>query len=107
VHIRLEDKRRPADVEVMADHASVVEHLAVMARDNHQFAMFNEIGLDQCGDLRPEDLQLAWAAGASVALLTLAVRRAGHLRARRPGPRVEVARCYFLVPCNPASTCGS
>jgi deazaflavin-dependent oxidoreductase (nitroreductase family) len=70
VRIRLEGKRRPADVQVVADQAGVIEHLALMARDNHQFARFNKIGLDQRGDPSPQDLQLAWAAGARVAVLT-------------------------------------
>jgi len=70
VHIRLAGKRRPADVHVVADEAGVVEHFALMARDNHQFAKFNKIGLDQRGEPRPGDLHLAWAGGARVALLT-------------------------------------
>jgi len=70
VDIRLDGKRRSADVQVVADETGVVEHLALMARDNHQFARFNKIGLDQRGDPRPGDLQLAWAAGARVAVLT-------------------------------------
>jgi deazaflavin-dependent oxidoreductase (nitroreductase family) len=70
VHIRLAGKRRSADVQVVADETGVVEHFAVMARDNHQFAKLNKIGLDRRGDPRPGDLHLAWAAGARVALLT-------------------------------------
>ena len=70
VDIRLDGKRRSADVQVVADETGVVEHLALMARDNHQFARFNKIGLDQRGDPRPGDLHLAWAAGARVAVLT-------------------------------------
>lgn len=70
VHIRLAGKRRPADVQVVADETGVVEHFALMARDNHQFAKFNKIGLDQRGDPSPGDLHLAWAAGARVVLLT-------------------------------------
>jgi deazaflavin-dependent oxidoreductase (nitroreductase family) len=70
VRIRLEGKRRSADVQVVADQAGVVGHLALMARDNHQFARFNKIGIDERGDPSPHDLQLAWAAGARVALLT-------------------------------------
>ena len=70
VDIRLKGKRRPADVEVFSDEASVVEHYAVMARDNHNFAKFNKIGLDQTGDPSPADLHLAWAAGARVIRLT-------------------------------------
>jgi hypothetical protein len=42
----------------------------MMARDNHQFANFNKIGLDQNGEPRPDDLHLAWAAGARVVVLT-------------------------------------
>jgi deazaflavin-dependent oxidoreductase (nitroreductase family) len=70
VDIRLAGRRRPADVRVLTDETSVVEHLALMARDNHQFARFNRIGLDQGGDPVAEDLHLAWAAGARVAVLT-------------------------------------
>jgi hypothetical protein len=55
---------------VLADETGVVEHLAQMARDNHQFARFNKISLDQRGDPSPDDLHLAWVAGARVALLT-------------------------------------
>ena len=69
VHTRLAGKRS-ADVHVVADETGVVEHLALMARDNPQFARFNKIGLDQRGDPCPDDLHLAWAAGARVALLT-------------------------------------
>lgn len=70
VDVRLAGARRPADVEVLTDEPSVVEYMALMARDNHQFAKFNQIGLDQHGEPSPEDLHLAWAAGARVALLT-------------------------------------
>jgi hypothetical protein len=34
-----------------------------MARDNHSFAKFKKIGLDQDGTPDPADLHLAWAAG--------------------------------------------
>ena len=70
MQIRLAGRRRSADVEVLTDETGVVEHYALMARDNHQFARFNKIGLDQRGNPRPDDLHLAWAAGARVALLT-------------------------------------
>lgn len=70
LEIRLLGRRRSADVQVLADEAGVVEYLTMMARDNHQFAKFNKIGLDQRGDPRPDDLHLAWVAGARVALLT-------------------------------------
>jgi hypothetical protein len=68
--IRLKGKRRPADVEVLIDEAAVVENYAVMARDNHNFAKFNNVGLDQAGNPSPGDLHLAWAAGARVFRLT-------------------------------------
>lgn len=69
VHIRLAGKRRAADVRLLTDETGVVEHLAMMARDNHQFAKFNGIRVDQSGDPVPEDLHLAWFAGARVAVL--------------------------------------
>ena len=49
----------------------------MMARDNHQFAKFNKIGLDQRGDPRPDDLHLAWIAGTRVALLAPRCRSTG------------------------------
>ena len=64
VDIRFKGKRRPADVEVLVDENGVAEHYTVMARDNHDFATFNKIGLDQAGDPRLTDLHLAWDAGA-------------------------------------------
>jgi hypothetical protein len=70
VEIRLAGKRRPARVQALTDQTGVVEHLAMMARDNHQFAKFNRIRLDQKGEPVPEDLELAWLAGARVAVLT-------------------------------------
>lgn len=70
VHIRLAGKRRSADVRVLTDETGVVEHLGMMARDNHQFANLNGIGFDQDGNPRPDDLHRAWVAGARVAILT-------------------------------------
>lgn len=70
VDVQLAGARRRADVRVFADEADVVEYLAMMARDNHQFAKFNRIGFDERGNPVPEDLRLAWAAGARVAVLT-------------------------------------
>jgi deazaflavin-dependent oxidoreductase (nitroreductase family) len=70
VQIRLLGELRSADVQVLADETDVVEHLAMMARDNHQFAKFNEIRLDERGEPRPDDLHLVWAAGARVVQLT-------------------------------------
>jgi hypothetical protein len=70
VDIRLRGKRRPADVEAFTDEAGVVEHYALMARDNRNFAKFNKIGLDPAGNPSAEDLHLAWAAGARAFRLT-------------------------------------
>ena len=70
VDLRLQGKRRSADVEVIIDEAGVVENYAAMARDNHQFAKFNKIGFDAAGNPDPEDLHLAWAAGARAVRLT-------------------------------------
>jgi deazaflavin-dependent oxidoreductase (nitroreductase family) len=70
VDIRLDGKRRSADVRVLSGETDVVEYFALMARDNHQFAKFNQIGLDQRGNPSHTDLRLAWAAGARVAVLT-------------------------------------
>jgi deazaflavin-dependent oxidoreductase (nitroreductase family) len=70
VEIRLTGKRRPAQVRVLTDEAGVVEHLAMMARDNHQFAKLNRIRLDHNGDPVSQDLHVAWASGARVAVLT-------------------------------------
>ena len=69
VEIRLAGARRSADVDVVRDETGVVAHLETMARDNHQFAKLNKIGFDEQGP-RPDDLHLAWMAGARVALLT-------------------------------------
>ena len=70
VDIRLEGKRRPADVQVLTDEAGVVEHYVMMARDNHQWAKFNQIALDQAGNPNPDDVHLAWAAGGRAVRLT-------------------------------------
>lgn len=70
VHVRLCGKKQLADVRVLSDEAGVAEHLTLMATDNHQFAKFNAIRLDKNGDPVPEDLHLAWATGARVAVLT-------------------------------------
>jgi deazaflavin-dependent oxidoreductase (nitroreductase family) len=70
VEIRLAGRKRLADVRVLEDEPGVVEHLALMAGDNHQFAKFNRIRLDRGGNPLPADLHLAWAAGARIAVLT-------------------------------------
>jgi deazaflavin-dependent oxidoreductase (nitroreductase family) len=70
VDVRLLGRKRVADVALMADEPAVVEYLAAMCRDNHQFARFNRIGFDPSGSPLPEDLHQAWGAGARVAILT-------------------------------------
>lgn len=70
VDIRLMGKRRSADVGVLTDQADVIEHFGAMARDNHQFAKFNQIGFDEAGDPSRADLESAWAAGARGVRLT-------------------------------------
>ena len=71
VQIRLKGKRRTADVEVFTDESGVVRNYEIMARDNHQFARFNMIGLDEAGEPNPADLRLAWEAGARAFRFTL------------------------------------
>ena len=70
VEIRLKGRRRPADVQVLTDESSVVEHYALMARDNRNFANFNKIGFDADGNPSPNDLHPAWASGARAIVLT-------------------------------------
>ncbi len=71
VEVRFKGRRRSADVEVLSDEAGVVDAYALMARDNHNFAKFNQIGFDPSGNPDPGDLRLAWAAGARAFRLTL------------------------------------
>ena len=70
VHVRLTGRRRSANVRVLTDEDDVVAYLAIMARDNHQFAKFNRIGLGPSGDPVSADLHSAWNAGARIAVLT-------------------------------------
>jgi hypothetical protein len=70
VEIRLKGRLRQADVTVYADEAEVVRAYGIICRDNHQFAKFNKVGLDAAGNPNPEDLHLAWMAGARAFRLT-------------------------------------
>ena len=70
VELRLKGRRRTAGVEVIADEDGVVAAYAAMARDNHQFAKFNKIAIDDAGDPDPHDVHLAWEAGARAVRLT-------------------------------------
>jgi deazaflavin-dependent oxidoreductase (nitroreductase family) len=71
LEVRFKGRRRVADVRVLTDETSVVEHYAVIARRNPGFARFNKIGFLENGDPDPDDLHTAWATGARVFLLTL------------------------------------
>jgi deazaflavin-dependent oxidoreductase (nitroreductase family) len=70
VTIRLKGRRRPADVRVLTEEHEVTDAYAVMARDNHAFAKFNDIGFDSDGNPVAADLRLAWTAGARAFRLT-------------------------------------
>jgi deazaflavin-dependent oxidoreductase (nitroreductase family) len=70
VDIRLKGRRRTADATVVTDEAGVVADYATIARDNHQFARFNNISLDSAGEPNPADLHGCWAAGARTVRLS-------------------------------------
>ena len=70
VDIRLKGRRRPADVEVIADEAGVVELYGAIARENRAFANFNKIAIHPDGRPDQEQLHRLWLAGARVFRLT-------------------------------------
>jgi hypothetical protein len=70
VDVRLRGRRQTADVTVVTDEAGVVSDYAIIAGDNHQFARFNNIRLDDTGQPNPTDLHLCWVAGARTLRLT-------------------------------------
>jgi hypothetical protein len=70
VEILLKGRRRQADVRAYKDEADVTGLYATMCRDNKQFASFNKIGFDGKGNPDPEELHLAWMAGARAFRLT-------------------------------------
>jgi hypothetical protein len=68
--IRLKGRLRQADVRVYTAETDVTGAYATMCRDNRNFAKFNKIGFDAAGNPEPEDLHLAWMAGARAFRLT-------------------------------------
>lgn len=70
VEIRLKGRRRTADVVVYSGEADVVRAYTTMTTDNKAFANFNKVGFDPAGNPNPEDLHLAWMAGARAFRLT-------------------------------------
>jgi hypothetical protein len=70
VTILLKGRRSTADVVVYTDEAEVAKAYEIMARDNRQFAGFNKIGRDEHGNPDPDDIRLAWQAGARAFRLT-------------------------------------
>jgi deazaflavin-dependent oxidoreductase (nitroreductase family) len=70
VTIRFRGRPQPADVQVLGDEAAMVEAYSTMARDNHNFAKFNQIGFDAAGDPDRDDLHRAWTAGGRAFRLT-------------------------------------
>jgi hypothetical protein len=70
VEIRLMGRLRQADVRVYKDEADVTGEYTTMCRDNKVFAKFNKIGFDAAGNPEPDDLHLAWMAGARAFRLT-------------------------------------
>ena len=70
VEIRLMGRLRQADVRVYSSEADVTGAYTTMCRDNKTFAKFNKIGFDAAGNPEPDDLHLAWMAGARAFRLT-------------------------------------
>ncbi len=70
LEIRLKGRRRQADVRVYSGEAEVIGAYATMCKDNKAFANFNKIGFDSRGNPNPDDLHLAWMAGARAFRLT-------------------------------------
>ena len=70
VQIRLKGRLRQADVQVYTNEADVTRAYTTICKDNKQFAGFNKIGFDAAGNPEPDDLHLAWMAGARAFRLT-------------------------------------
>ena len=70
IEIHFKGRLRQADVVAYSSEADVTRVYGAMCRANHTFAGFNKIGLDAAGNPDPEDLHLAWMAGARAFRLT-------------------------------------
>lgn len=70
VTIRHKGRLRQADVQAFTGEHDVTRLYALMCRDNKQFAGFNKIRLDAGRNPDPDDLHLAWMAGARAFRLT-------------------------------------
>jgi hypothetical protein len=71
IEVTYKGRRRTADVEVFKDETGVVRLYDVICRDNHAFARFNKVSLDEAGNPDPADLRRSWEDGARVFRLTL------------------------------------
>ena len=71
IDIRLSGSRVRAAVDYIADEPGVTDAFAIMARDNHNFAKFNQIRIGADGEPDRSDLHLAWVAGARAARLAV------------------------------------
>lgn len=76
VVIRLQGRQRPADVQVLTEQTEVIEHLALMARENHQFCevqqdRFRRAGRAQARRLTPRLARWCASCNTDAALITL------------------------------------
>jgi hypothetical protein len=71
LELRLKGRLRQADVTAYSSEAEVTRAYEIMCRQNHTFAGFNKVRLDAAGNPDPEDLHLAWLAGARAARLRI------------------------------------
>lgn len=70
IQVRYKGKMRSADVEVVKEPDRVAELYTLMCRDNHAFAKFHNIGIDDRGEPDAEAVREAVRQGARAILLT-------------------------------------
>lgn len=70
IQVRYKGRLRSADVEVVTDEDRVAELYTLMCRDNHAFAKFHNIGIDDAGEPDPAAVREAVRHGARAILLT-------------------------------------